>query len=333
MGAAQVRHARKVFERILGGEPATQDDLADAFYAVEAAARVAPMYGPAGEQGVELAWNTLVRLWMGGAPRNGCGCARNAPSRGRAIYWTGKGIATATGWGTLYDPAYSAAAKRSAPRRAPTREPETAAGELRAHYSPGARGHAGVRVPRQPDDERMKPMASRAARKFRNDTAALPAVPSVALAPPWLSRSTGDGGRGKRGGRSAAAGAVKSALAMTAGGAAGALLGGVLVRAGGSPKWAAGILTVAGLAGAIYFKGAARAAAAGAGAAGAGQVALALLARRSANQAPPAQLPPQQAQRPGVRPRPRQGLDVDDAFQDARRQAAGDAYSFEEASR
>jgi hypothetical protein len=74
--------------------------------------------------------------------------------------------------------------------------------------------------------------------------------------------------------------AIKNALAAVAGGAGGALCGGLLVRAGVAPTTAAVGITVAGGAGALFLKGPAQVAALGAGAAGAGQLALAWLAKQ-----------------------------------------------------
>lgn len=85
--------------------------------------------------------------------------------------------------------------------------------------------------------------------------------------------------RGKGG---AAGSGWKTVLAAIAGGAGGALVGGVMVRAGVKPTTAAVMVTTAGAVGAAATKGPLRAAAFGCAAAGAGQLALGWLANREA---------------------------------------------------
>ena len=74
---------------------------------------------------------------------------------------------------------------------------------------------------------------------------------------------------------------LKAAGSAVLGGASGALVGGLLVRAGIQPTTAAVGVTVAGTVGASTLKGMGRMAAGGAAAAGAGQLALAWLAAQS----------------------------------------------------
>lgn len=99
----------------------------------------------------------------------------------------------------------------------------------------------------------------------------------------------------------------KTALAFVAGGAGGALAGGLAVKAGVSPKTAAVGVTLLSGVGAFALAGTMRTVAGGAAAAGAGQIALAWLAQ---------QQPKDKAEAP------RQGLkpgDIHQAFRDAKR--------------
>jgi len=71
-------------------------------------------------------------------------------------------------------------------------------------------------------------------------------------------------------------------VAGIAGGAAGAAVGGLLVKAGVGPTLSAGIVTATGGAGAYLLRGYAKSASIGVAASGAGQLALTLMARKPA---------------------------------------------------
>lgn len=115
---------------------------------------------------------------------------------------------------------------------------------------------------------------------------------------------------------------MKTTMSAVGGGAAGALIGGLLVRSGVAVNTAAIGVTAAGAVGAMTLKGASRTAAYGAAAAGAGQLALGWLAGRSAKQ---------QSGQASAKPK-RQGLDprdADHAFDDAYREAERDYHDAE----
>ena len=122
--------------------------------------------------------------------------------------------------------------------------------------------------------------------------------------------------------------ALKGAMAALAGGAAGALVGGLLVRAGVSPKVAAVGCTVAGVVGTVTLKGTPRMAAAGSAATGAGQMALAWLASKRPATPAPAAAPVAAAAPRQIAAAPRKGLpeDVAEAFAAARRQMAESTF-------
>lgn len=107
--------------------------------------------------------------------------------------------------------------------------------------------------------------------------------------------------------------AFRNAAAALAGGAGGALIGGLLVRSGIAPTTAAIGISVAGAVGAVTTKGSTRLAAGGAAAAGAGQLALAWLAKQPVRA-------PSLAKRNAELPAAAGG--VMDAFDAARRQLA-----------
>lgn len=101
----------------------------------------------------------------------------------------------------------------------------------------------------------------------------------------------------------------KTTLAFVAGGAGGALAGGLAVKAGVSPKTAAVGVTLLGGVGAFALSGTVRTMAGGAAAAGAGQIALAWLAHHQQKQGEKAEAP-----RQGLQPG-----DIHQAFRDAKR--------------
>ena len=113
--------------------------------------------------------------------------------------------------------------------------------------------------------------------------------------------------------------ALKNGVAALVGGAGGALVGGLLVKAGVKPTTAAVGVTVAGGVGAFTLTGAARAASTGVAAAGAGQLALGWLAKVRQGLPAGEQLPQQL-------PAAHEHIDIDvnDAFRQARNQFDAD---------
>jgi hypothetical protein len=108
---------------------------------------------------------------------------------------------------------------------------------------------------------------------------------------------------------------LKMAASTVLGGASGAMVGGLLVRAGVKPTTAAVGVTVAGAVGASTLKGMGRLAAGGAAAAGAGQLALAWLSSQSQPKKPgvPAPVPAKTGRNAGPE-------DIESAFARAREQ-------------
>lgn len=120
-GLARVRRARGAFARLLGGRWLSPGERADALYVLRMAGDAAPLFGETGLFGLRVARGAVAQLLAQDTTRN----LRISPER--AVYWSGKAIATYYGLGGLYEPAYAEVARRPKPATPPPNQPPAGA--------------------------------------------------------------------------------------------------------------------------------------------------------------------------------------------------------------
>ena len=119
-GVRRVRDARRALAALLVGRRIHPRDRADVLYALRLAGDVAPWFGEMGREGYSVARALVARVVT--HQTVGARALRNVSAE-RAVYWSGKAVATFYGVGGLYDAAYSEVRRRPSGR---AREPPKA---------------------------------------------------------------------------------------------------------------------------------------------------------------------------------------------------------------